>query len=66
MDMPTQTLIPRIAQAILRAKPEEQRQFLAQLPHLLNLSTADIALLKIAEQSFTFWNNLDDIVYDDL
>jgi len=33
---------------------------------LLNLEAADVALLKVAEQSFTFWNNLDDIVYDDV
>ena len=57
--------IMEIEQAIQEAKPDEQRQFLARLPHLI-LSTGDFALLKLAEPSFEFWNNKEDAVYDSL
>ncbi len=64
--MTTHALIPHIAAAIKQAKPEEQRDLLAQLPHLLNMEHTDFALLKLAEQSFSFLDNPDDSVYDDL
>ena len=64
--MPTTLLLPRIRKAIQNAKPEEQRQLLAQLPRLLKLDAADFAWLKIAEDSFNFWNNADDALYDAL
>lgn len=55
-----------IEEAIERCAPAEQRQLLAELPHLLKLSSADRALLKAAEPSFQFWDNPDDAVYDTL
>lgn len=64
--MATKLLLPKIAKAIQKSKPEEQREFLIQLPHLLNLDAGNFALLKIAEDSFDFWNNMDDTVYDNL
>ena len=64
--MATQLLLPKIAKAIQESQPEEQRELLAQLPHLLDLDAGDFAFLKIAEDSFDFWNNLDDTVYDSL
>ena len=64
--MATQLLLPKIAKAIQESRPEEQRELLAQLPHLLDLDAGDFAFLKIAEDSFDFWNNLDDTVYDSL
>ncbi len=51
---------------IAEAKPEQQRRFLAHLPKLLKLSLADLALLKLAEGSFGFWDNQDDAIYDQL
>ena len=55
----------KIEESIRKAKPEEQRRFLARLPYLL-LSLDTFALLKTAERSFQFWNNPEDAVYDDL
>ena len=64
--MSTTLLLPRIEKAIQNAKPEEQRKLLAKLPHLLKLSVDDFVLLKIAEDSFDFWDNADDALYDGL
>ena len=56
----------QIEEAIARAHPEEQKSLLRDLPHLLKISSADLTLLKAAEPSFDFWNNPDDMVYDQL
>ena len=58
--------LEEIEQAIVKADPEKQRRLLRDLPHLLRISVSDLALLKVAESSFGFWNNPDDIVYDQL
>lgn len=58
--------IDQIEAVIARAKPQQQRQLLADLPRLLKLSVSDMALLKLAETSFEFWDNPDDAVYDQL
>lgn len=58
--------VHEIEEAIEHCAPEEQRQLLAELPHLLKRSSADLALLKAAEPSFQFWDNPDDAVYDTL
>ena len=58
--------LKKIEERIQRAHPEEQRQLLAKLPHLLSFSSTDLWFLKLAEQSFDFWNNTDDIAYDSL
>ena len=58
--------LKKIEDVIVKAKPEEQRQFLANLPHLLKFSYDDLFWMKAAEPSFDFWNNPDDIVYDRL
>ncbi len=55
-----------IEERIQRSKPEEQRELLAKLPHLLKLPPSDLEFLKLAEDSFDFWNNPDDVVYDSL
>lgn len=54
-----------IEQNIRNASFEKQRQLLKHLPHLLKISSGDIAMLKTAEPSFDFWNNPDDAIYDD-
>ena len=64
--MATSALVPNIAAAIKRANPEEQRELLAQLPHLLNMENANFTLLNLAEESFSFWDNPEDSIYDDL
>lgn len=53
-------------EVITRSPPEVQQRFLAALPHLLHLEREDLALLKLAEPSFDFWNNTSDIIYDSL
>lgn len=58
--------LEKIEETIQKAKPEEQRLFMAKLPHLLNIHLEDLFLLKLAEPSFDFWNNTDDAVHDSL
>jgi hypothetical protein len=54
-------------EATIRTAPaEEQRQFLAQLPKMLNLPAGDLGFLKASEKSFAFWDNPDDAIYDRL
>ena len=64
--MSVATPLRKIETQIQKARPEDQREFLARLPHLLNISFDDLWFLKAAEVSFTFWNNPEDIVYDSL
>jgi hypothetical protein len=64
--MSTQLALEKIEKVIQKARPEEQKIFLAKLPHLLNISVSDLLFLKLAEESFDFWNNPDDTVYDSL
>ncbi len=64
--MPTIISLEKIEEQIQKAKPEEQQRLLVKLPHLLNIPSADLAMLKLSDQSFGFWNNLDDTIYDSL
>ncbi len=58
--------LDQLEATLRQAAPEQQRTFLARLPHLLDLSASDVGLLKAAERSFAFWDNPDDAVYDRL
>jgi hypothetical protein len=62
----SESSIEKIEDVIVKAKPEEQRRLLANLPHLLKLSSSDMAILKLSEPAFDFWNNTDDVIYDSL
>lgn len=55
-----------LEKALRSLKPEQQRQFLSDLPALLRPSSEDMLRLKAAEQSFSFWNNPADDIYDRL
>jgi len=55
-----------LEKAVQKLKPEEQRRFLRDLPSLIRLSKEDMARLKAAEKSFSFWNNTEDAIYDKL
>jgi hypothetical protein len=55
-----------LEKCIRALKPEEQRKFLRDLPALIRLSKEDMVRLKVAETSFTFWNNPSDDIYDSL
>lgn len=55
-----------LEKAVRLLNPEDQRKLLSDLPFLLRLSPEDMLRLKAAEHSFSFWNNLQDEVYDRL
>ena len=56
--------IDHIEKAILEASPKDQQRLLNDLPRLLRIPNAQLGLLKIAENSFKFWDNPDDSCYD--
>jgi hypothetical protein len=58
--------LQEVEQAIEQFPPEQQRQLVAELPRLLKLSGEHLAFLRLAEQSFQFWENPDDAIYDTL
>ena len=56
-----------VEEAIRKFSPDEKRQLLSDLPKLLNGFTSDDEdFLKLAESAFTFWENAEDTIYDDL
>lgn len=58
--------ISSIEKAITQASIKDQQQLLKDLPRLLRIPIAQMALLKTAEKSFKFWNNSEDSCYDSL
>ena len=58
--------LKEVEQAIQKFPAELQQKFLIELPHLLKISLGDLSLLKLAENSFDFWDNPEDSVYDNL
>ncbi|OGG52385.1 hypothetical protein A2851_05030 [Candidatus Kaiserbacteria bacterium RIFCSPHIGHO2_01_FULL_53_29] len=62
----TDEALTDIEHAIEKATPDQQRRFLARLPHVLHLAPDQYARMKAAEPSFAFWNNAADAVYDNL
>ncbi len=60
------TSLSTIEKALVAAKPQEQRQFLARLPRLLKISITDLTFTKLSEKSFGFWDNDTDSIYDKL
>ena len=58
--------LEEIERAIAKASPARQRRLLKNLPRLLKIAKADLAFLKVAENSFDFWNNPEDAIYDRL
>jgi len=56
--------LDHIEKAILEASPKEQQKLLNDLPRLLRIPAAQLGLLKVAENSFKFWDNPDDSCYD--
>jgi len=55
-----------LEKAVRALKPEQQRKLLSDLPSLLRFSPDDLLRLKAAQQSFAFWNNPQDAIYDRL
>jgi hypothetical protein len=69
--METITISKKEYQALKRAQRELERSAKhagsgVSQRHGHTLSPNDLALLKLAEHSFDFWNNADDAMYDRL
>ena len=45
---------------------KDEREFLALLPKVLNLSPEDLLWARLAESAFGFWDNPEDEVYDNV
>jgi len=58
--------LQEIETAIVQLNKPEQQKLLSDLPQLINLKREDISYLKVAEPSFEFWENSEDVVYDKL
>ena len=58
--------VKQLEKILVKAKPEEQRIFLAKLPSILKISWSDLTLPKASQKSFKFWNNKEDAIYDKL
>jgi hypothetical protein len=69
--METITISKKEYQALKRAQRELERgakkiESAALQRRARSLSPHDLALLKLAEHAFDFWNNGDDMMYDQL
>mgnify|MGYP001588093858 CR=1 FL=1 len=58
--------LKEIEDAIEQFNRQEQRLLLSKLLYLMKISVEDLALLKVAEPSFDFWDNPEDAIYDRL
>lgn len=55
-----------LTDAIEHLSQQEQKMLLSKLLSLQKISFDDLALLKVAESSFDFWDNPEDSIYDNL
>ena len=58
--------VEEIGEAIEKLEMNEQVELLRVLQRRLELSADDLTWSQLAEQSFEFWNNADDAIYDKL
>jgi len=58
--------IEKIFDEIKSLSQDEQREFLALLPKSLNLTPDDLLWTRLAESAFSFWDNPEDNIYDEL
>ncbi|MGR3303287.1 MAG: hypothetical protein ACUZ8I_12400 [Candidatus Scalindua sp.] len=58
--------IKDVEESIEHFSQQEQQQILSKLLSTLKVSKEDLALLKVAEPSFGFWDNPEDSIYDNL
>ena len=58
--------VQEIEDAIERLDVKQQIQLLNDLPAKLKTFPEDLAALKNSESAFAFWDNPDDVVYDQL
>ena len=60
------TGLEAVKTAIKALSHDDQKRLLAELTQLLDIPAEDIALIKMAEASFDFWDNPEDAIYDSL
>lgn len=58
--------IEKIFEEIKSLSEEQQREFLTLLPKALNLGPEDLLWARLAESAFSFWDNPEDEIYDEL
>jgi hypothetical protein len=58
--------VEEIVRAIERLDVREQLRLLLDLPAHLKISSEDVAAWRNTESAFTFWDNPDDAIYDDV
>ena len=58
--------IEKIFEEIKRLSEEQQREFLTLLPKALNLGPEDLLWARLAESAFSFGDNPEDAIYDEL
>lgn len=58
--------IEKIFEEIKSLSVDEQRELLSLLPKALKVSPEDLLWARLAESAFTFWDNPEDEVYDEL
>lgn len=64
--MSTELSIKDLTDAIEHLDQQNQKILLSKLLSLQKVSLDDLALLKVSESSFDFWNNPEDSIYDTL
>ena len=55
-----------LTDAIEHLNQQDQKILLSKLLSLQKISLDDLALLKVAESSFDFWDNPEDAIYDNI
>ena len=58
--------VTEITAAIERLSVPQQLQLLGELADHLKLKPEDLAWLRASQSAFTFWENPEDAVYDNL
>jgi hypothetical protein len=58
--------VAEISEAIEKLDVREQVKLLEVLPQCLKISPEDLAWSRLAEPAFTFWDNSEDAIYDQL
>ena len=58
--------VEKIFDEIKTLSKEEQRELLRLLPEALQVTPEDLLWARLAESSFSFWDNPEDQIYDEL
>ena len=58
--------VEKISQDVKTVSKEEQRGLPRLLPKALDVTPEDLLWARLAESSFSFWDNPEDEIYDEL